>query len=361
MAARGKKAAALCAWALALAACLACCAWLAGRVRAGVPAAVQVSEEYGVGATLAQAQEKLPAQGAAAWQRSTLADGTAVWAVAATAGYGQAACVPVEQGSWYGADAVLKARRLAVVPDTLGGGCAPGARLEVGGQVYTVCGMYSAGGRLARAAGDGRPVLYLSAPVQGQAEELQAQQLVLAQAFPGQRAAAVTAAAGEELPGLYGSRQDLASLGRLPGALLRLGAAAGLALPVFWLFSAAWRRILALYDGALAGKSARAQAPGALAALAFAGAGLLAVGGLVGWVDPPAAYLPPDDLFDLAHYADLAADFLQRLNGAFFPDPLTRTGAVYALAAAFLAAGLAVCLAGFFAAARRLARALRAL
>ena len=62
-------------------------------------------------------------------------------------------------------------------------------------------------------------------------------------------------------------------------------------------------------------------------------------------VQPSAAYLPADNLFDWAHYANLAAAFFQRLNAAAFPDPLTRAGAAYALGAAFLAVALAVCVA----------------
>ena len=342
---RKRAAAALCAWLLALGLCLAGCAWLTGRA-AAAPADVQISADSGVGETLAAVQRNLPGAGGAVWQRSTLEDGTALWAVAATAGYGQAAGIQLVLGGWYGPDAVLEAGRCAVVPDTLGGGVGPGARLQLGGQYYTVCGVYRAAGDVfARAATDGLPVVYLSAPVEGTADTLQASQLLLTAEAPGQRAASVAADAARVLRSLYGEQQELARRRALPGTLVRLGAAAGLALPVWWLLAAAWRRLVALYDGALAGLSGRRLAARGAGAAVLAAAGVGAVGFLVRWVNPPAAYLPADNLFDWAHYADLATAFFQRLNAAAFPDPLTRAGAAYALGAAFLAVALAVCVA----------------
>ena len=359
MAGQGKKAALrLCAWLLALAACLGGCAWLTGRASAAVPEGVQMCAAAGVGETLASVEQHLPGAGGAVWQQSALEDGTPVWAVAATAGYGQAAGVRLTQGGWFGPDAVGEAARWAVVPDTLGAGSASGALLRLGERYYTVCGVYrSASDVFARAATDGRPVLYLSAPVEGEAETLQAQQLVAVASRPGQRAASVAAQAGEALPGLHGTWRDLASLRALPGTLLRLGAALGLALPVFWLLAASWRRMVRLYDGALAGLPARRMAAQGASAAVLAAAGAGAAGCLVRWIGPPAAYLPTDNLFDWAHYANLAAAFFQRINGASFPDPLARIGAAYALGAFFLALLLAVCLHGVFAAGRALLQA----
>lgn len=334
------------------------CLYLLAQMGAAVPPAVQVYAAYGVGDTLAGVQEKLPGQGGALWQSAVLNGTTPVWAVPATAAYGGAAGLRLVSGAWYGPDAVLQGRRYAVVPETLGGGMGAGAGIEINGVSYQVCGVYRPPARLLdQLSWDGVPAIYLSAPPDAPAAEAPVRQLLLTGEETRQKDQ-LWDAARKALLGASGTGHDLRDARALAAALVRLGVILGLLVPVGWLLAACWRGLVGLYLAGRQGAGARAFARrAAKAALPGAGA-LAALYGLLNWLRLPAAYLPPDNLFSLSHYAGLLTAFFRGLAGLGPCGALPGRAAAYNVAAAFAALLLAVSLAAFLSAARRAALAL---
>ena len=276
----------------------------------------------------------------------------------ATAASGGAAGVLLASGAWYGPDAVLQGRRYAVVPETLGDGYGLGTSVQVDGASYQVCGVYRPrAGALDKMAGDGVPVVYLSAPPNAPATEVPVQQLLLTGEGARQKDQLLDAAR-KALLGANGWGHDLRDARALAAALVRLAVILGLLVPVGWLLAGCWRALVSLYLAGRQGMGGRAALCRLGKALLPGLAALAAVYWLLNWLRLPAAYLPPDNLFDVSHYAGLLAAFFQGLNGQEFCDVLCNRAAIYNVAVAFAALLLAVSLASFLAAARRAALAL---
>ena len=319
--------------------------WILGLLMGHVPPVLELYDANGCGIGFAAAVRAfdIPPAGQRLGDFTTIGAATALspvtvstplraaeaaYACAASAGYGKLLPLRYTQGCWFAPGDTTNARRYAVIPDDLSirlfGSDRPGdATLEVDGEPVAVLGVYvSARNFLTQTGGDGRPVVYLSAPPNANAdapvcqilidhpENLESRQLLF---FAAEKAGTA----------LYGTESDLRDIRALAAQLPLLAIVICAALPVFALIRAGLRQLMKLYLH-------RATYDGAdfaavlLRGAALTGGGLLAAGLCFGMLSPPIAYLPPDNLFDLPHYAGLATGFLQRLGAQGRTDSLMR-------------------------------------
>ena len=240
---------------------------------------------------------------------------------AASAGYAYFLPEPFLCGGFYQADAVREGRRYAVIPDSLALDrfltCdAVGRTLSVAGAEYTVCGVYEASRDLfSRMSRPAAPRVYVSAAPEGAPgalrlllggdETMGAPQVMARASQPPHRA-------------VTGDVRDWRTVRRLMASLGYLAFFFCGLYPVFLLLQKAWKLLVGLAARHPLEKKTLLRL---LCAFGLLAAGFWLFHRLLRGLTFPAAYLPPDDLFQLSHYGELIVSACQTLfvPGRFDP------------------------------------------